>query len=912
MDNDMKRMGGAIVLVLILVTAGFIGALMVLPPALGAPGDSKVDPVWDEGMITNLAFDRAYAYNTSEQKVNISWDLPDMWAPDVLLSDLYVRISNTVLGFNVVLLWWNRTTATVPMQDFFVWEVYEGLTARMDYVINVTLIVYSNIDEKYYGDGDEWVFPIYDGTHMIKDVAAEPNSVINDGTEWTNVSFTVQRTALDMVAPDLPFTSIVKYNLFNEDTGEWILPMDFGPSSSVPAGVGLKKGMEVSGGSLIFWFNWTVPLDQQVGSHSLAVHVMDGWNYSESYNRTVLTIVLRELPPIMTNSSIFLNEDSYVNVDLNDHFSDPNGLPLSFWVDPSQFENLSLAWMSTDKVNITAAPDWNGAETFTVWANDSAGNNVSFEINVNVHAVPDGLKEAPSGLRLVKIVEDIAEVAFDPTAFFYDPDGPVLIAVSLGWEWGKNETNITVRKPLMTWDDGNFSVSINKSDLTQGKALMIGDLESGSVDLPITAWTITDPLVTDKSSPLLFPALVTSGTPIMNSTATVQIVPVNDVPEPVSETIQMVRNQVLVQDLRELFLDPDGPMNGLNFTLDTTMTSPNVTIAYDNVTFDITITPGTNWTGMTTFKVNATDGLDHMIYTMKVSVNLPTYKVSGIVSYQDRSQHLVNVSVDQLVATLTFGTQTVMTNNSTFSYELVLSEGTYKVSISLDLPSEKLYDEAGKRSGYMVPVLNDIVLTSDLVLDVLVTWKDYVVQNIANWSDLDIENVQFKEVKSGWDVVIPVKDDDKIGYDELNITLIIRNKAGKDTDNNNYAMVWNSTSKVFSVSLDKESLENVSEGKLEYYFMDDMGHKSPVKKFVFKEKDEGAGIITVIVLIVLIILVLIALVFIMRKPSEDEVEETEESEDDEVDSRACPGCKETITDGDAKECPYCGEELTEE
>ncbi len=892
MVNDNIRTSMAIALVLVLVTAGFLGALMVLPTALGAPGDSKLDPIWDEGMITNLAFDRAYAYNTSEQKVNISWDLPAMWAPDVVVTDLWVRIFNTVLGFNVYILWLNGTSMTEPLPDHVIWSIYTGMTARTDYVINVTLVVYSNIDEKYYGDGDEWVFPIFDGTHMIKDAAAEPNSVINDGTEWTNVSFTVQRTALDMEAPDLPFTSIVKYNLFNEDTGEWILPTDFGPSSTVPAGVGLNKGMEVSGGSLIFWFNWTVPLDQQAGSHSLAVHVMDGWNYSESYNGTVLTIVLRELPPKMTNSSIHLNEDSYVNVDLNDHFSDPNGLPLSFWIDPSQFENLSLAWMSSDKVNITAAPDWNGAETFTIWVNDSAGNNVSFEMTVSVMPVPDNLRESPLSGRTIMVMEDLGSADFDPTAFFYDPDGPVAIVVSLGWTWGTNETNVTVMQPQWAWNDGNFSVSVNSSMSTMGRTLMVTDLEGGSFSLPITAWV--------------------GGMPVLNSTMVVEVVPVNDVPQPLSDTIQMVRNQVLVQDLRELFLDPDGPMNGLNFTLDTTMTIANVTVAYDNVTFDITITPGTNWTGMTTFKVNATDGLDHMIYTMKVSVNLPTYKVSGIVSYQDRSQHLVNVSMDQLVATLTFGTQTVMTDNATFSYELVLSEGTYKVSISFNLPSEKLYDEAANRSGYLVPVLNDIVLTSDLVLDVLVTWKDYVVQNMANWSDLDIDNVQFKEVKSGWDVVLPVKDDDKIGYDELNITLIIRNKAGKETDNNNFAMVWNSTSKVFSVSLDKESLENVSEGKLEYYFMDDMGHKSPVKKFVFKEKDEGAGIITVIVLIVLIILVLIALVFIMRKPSEDEVEETEESEDDEVDSRACPGCKETITDGDAKECPYCGEELTEE
>ncbi|MCU0798706.1 MAG: Ig-like domain-containing protein [Candidatus Thermoplasmatota archaeon] len=892
MVNDNIRTSGAMALVLILVTAGFMGTLMVLLPAMGAPGDDKLDPIRDEGMIKNLNFDRSSAYNTSEQKVNISWELPEMWAPDIVLTDLWVRIYNTMGGFNVYILWLNGTTYGGAIPDFVIWELFEGMTARTDYVINVTLVIYSNIDEKYYGDGDEWVFPIYDGTDMIREIAASPSTVRNDGTEWTNVSFRVMRTELDMGAPDLPFMSIVKYNLFSEATGEWVLPEGFGPLAPVPAGVNMLRGMEVSGGSLIYWFNWTIPLDQQVGPYSLALHVMDGWNYTEEENMTVLTVVLRELPPVMTNRSIYMHEDSFVNVNLNDHFSDPNGLPLVFWVNSSQFENISLAWMSTDKVNITSASDWSGTEGFTIRVNDSAGNNVSFDMTVNVMPVPDDLRAGSLTERTVLVQEDLGSADFDPTSFFYDPDGPNSIVVSLGWTWAKNETNATVKMPIWTWNDGNFSVSINSSTPTQGRAVMAADLESGSFTLPLTAWV--------------------GGMPILNSTMVVEVTPVNDVPRPVSDAIEMVRNQVLAQDLRELFYDPDGPLNGLNFTLDVTMTSANVTISYDNATFEITITPEINWTGMTTFKVNATDGVDHETYTMTLHVNLPTYRISGKVTYQDSAMHLVNVSADKKVATLRIGAQTVTTDNVTYSYMLVLSEGTYTVSITLNLPSEKLYNESANRSGYLVPAINDIVLTSDLTRDILVAWKDHIVQNIANWSDLDIENVQFKEVKSGWDVVVPVKDEDKIGYDELNITLIIRNKAGKDTDNNEFKMVWNSTSKEFSVSLDKESLENVSEGKLEYYFRDGMGHKSPVQKFEFKEKDEGAGIITVIVLIVLIILVLIALVFIMRKPSEEEAEEPEASEDEAPEPRSCPGCNESITDADAKECPYCGEGLSEE
>jgi len=879
MVNDNIRTSGAMALVLILVTAGFLGTLMVLPPAMGAPGDDKLDPIWEEDMIKNLNFDRSYAYNTSEQKVNISWELPAMWVPDIVLTDLWVRIYNSLSGFNVYILWLNGTTYGGAIPDFVIWELYDGMTARTDYVINVTLVIYSNIDEKYYGDGDEMLFPIYDGTGMIEEISSEPMLVDNSGTGTVNMTFLFNRyySELDFDNFELSF--------YNAGT---MPPVELEILEPAP------ENRTDGDHNVTLWTHIQLPDLTPIGDYWMYLKAVDIYGYNETTDVHILTVIWKEMPPTMTNRTIYMHEDSFVNVDLNDHFTDLNGQVLSFWVNSSQFENITLAYMSSDKVNITSAPDWSGTEEFTIWVNDSAGNNVSFDMTVNVMPVPDDLRAGSLTERTVLVPEDLGSADFDPTSFFYDPDGPVIVVVSLGWTWGTNETNATVKKPIWTWNDGNISVSINSSTPTQGRALMAADLESGSFTLPLTAWV--------------------GGMPMLNSTMMVEVTPVNDVPRPVSDAIEMVRNQVLVQDLRELFYDPDGPLNGLNFTIDTTLTIANVTVAYDNLTFDITITPETNWTGMTTFKVNATDGVDHETYTMTLHVNLPTYRISGKVTYQDSAMHLVNVSVDDMVANLTFGAQTVTTDNVTFSYELVLPEGTYTASIALNLPSDKIYDESAKRSGYMVPVLNDIVLTSAHTLDVLVPWKNHVEQNIANWSDLDIDNVQFKEIKSGgWEVVLPVKDDEKTGYDRLNITLVIRNKAGKETDNNEFKMVWNSTSKEFSVSLDKESLENVSEGKLEYYFRDDMGQKSPVQKFEFKEKDEGAGIITVIVLIVLIILVLIALVFIMRKPSEDKGEDEPETTEDEASvQRTCPGCNESITDADAKECPYCGEGLTEE
>jgi hypothetical protein len=372
----------------------------------------------------------------------------------------------------------------------------------------------------------------------------------------------------------------------------------------------------------------------------------------------------------------------------------------------------------------------------------------------------------------------------------------------------------------------------------------------------------------------------------------------------------MFKNEIFTGNLKDMFVDPDGPVTGLNFTVNTT--AQHILVTWVNTTHAITINPQTNWTGVTSFTVNATDGIDFAVYTMIVEVSLHTYKISGTVTFEDAATHLVGVSNDSKVATLTFGTHAVTTDNVTFSYEITLDEGEYAVSIALNLPVNKTYNAATLRSGYVVPTIANVTMTADRTLDIVVEWQDAV--EAATWADLDFEGAVIDDLgDSEFEITLePLEaSKDKAGFEDLTVYFVIRNEEDKDDDNIRFLMTWDETKGAFFLALDKDDLKNVSEGKLQYYFSDGDGQMSDVSEYEFNEKDENADIITVIVLIVLIVLVLIALVFIMRKPSEEGEAEKEEEGEEESEEKKCPGCGEAITEEDAEECPYCGESLEE-
>ncbi|MBN1540458.1 MAG: hypothetical protein JW939_09965, partial [Candidatus Thermoplasmatota archaeon] len=582
--------------------------------------------------------------------------------------------------------------------------------------------------------------------------------------------------------------------------------------------------------------------------------------------------------PYMFDGEIEFAEDSFAVVDLDDHFEDINGDGINYYINISATDNLAISWIDEHTLNITAPENWNGVENVQVWFNDSKNPDETDNLTITVTAVEDPLMEAADTTVLVD--EHLAMATLDARAFFYDPDADVTdnLTVSLGWNWALNETNVSYMEPVWTLEGENFTVMINSTDQTNSNAMLTADLEEGRWDFQVSAWF--------------------DGEFVMNGTAYIEIIPVNDVPILTDDTITAYKNTPLTVDLSEYFEDADGPV--LNLTVNTTVSG--ALLVYDWETYMLSINPATNWTGTIDVEINATDGEDFALYTMTIEVILMSYTITGILEFED----VEDVDVNMSMVVLTIGGNEVDFNLTTGAFSIVLEEGTYAVVLAI--PEEYLYDEDAEMSGYEMPELNDIELTSDLTYDIDVTYKVYESPiPTATWDNIDLGSKTIKDQDGNIEITVGVTNDTYTGYGDIPLQLVIK---GKDDEIFAFNMTWNPTEKMYTLELTEDDLEDVPEGKREYYFTDGT-NSSTTYDYEFKEKDENANLITVIVLIVLIILVLIALVFIMRKPSEEEFDEEEEEKEEEGE-RACPSCGETVTDEEADVCPYCGESLEEE
>lgn len=859
--KNNRKMGMAASVIVILMGMAALG--------LFVPGQANGDAVWDGHLVSSASVDPTWVYSTSTVDVNISYSLApeDMNLELSNLTITVVEVSSGVLPMPIYN--WNRTGDGGMPDNPYTWSL-DGSQGIGDWIINVTADYHnSTLGDDHYGS-EEIHFQVIDGTHIIQEISAEPKIVKNNGMDMVNMSFMFNRNFDEM---DMDRTEAM---FFHVDTMSWV--DDEVLMIPEPAPENITDGLHNSSA----WSHMTIPEDLPVGEYKFYFNFFDRWGYNESINETVFEVIWKELPPVMANDTVYMHEDGFEIVDLDDHFEDVNGQDLMYYINMSQFENLMITWEdeADNHINVSAAENYFGTETFDLNVTDGIdmpGHNVTFTMTVNVMPVEDPLMPAED--LTIEVNEVSKEALFNPQDLFYDPDGPAEFTVSLGTEMVNVSGNMT-EMPAWTWTDGNFSIAINETDNTVGTAIILEDMEEGMANFPIYAWM--------------------NGSVVLMEEATVMVQEVNDVPMPLNDTITMFKNEPFTGNLSELFMDPDSEM--LNFTVNDTM-AENVAVEYDWMTHTLTITPILNWTGTTTFMVNATDGIDYQEYTMNVEVILRSYEVSGTVTFEE----VAGVDVNLSNVTMMIGeTEVVLADDGTFS--VMIEEGDYEVT--LDIPDELTYSEADERSGYEIPVLDPINLTADETYDVSVSYMEYNASSgEATWDDLDFENVEFDD-DDDLMVMLPVMEgtENYTGWDTFVVKLVIRES---DDEELNFTMTWDDDNDRFTVTLTDDDLEDLGDGKKEYYFMNEDGTQtSEEEKYEFKSEDENAGPMTIIILVALILLVLVALIFIMRKPSEEDFDEEEDEEEEE--GRTCPGCGETITDDEAEECPYCGEDLEEE
>ncbi|MGA1866012.1 MAG: Ig-like domain-containing protein [Thermoplasmatota archaeon] len=854
----------AILMAFMLISAVFLG-LAILPGIYATPGDID-DPFTDDSILEGAGIDTAMAYTTSDVTIAINYSLK------AEVADFYpVKLTVTVTdGVSVWGLYgWNEGDGTIV--NPYNWDM--NLTTPDAYTITVRAVYYYTVDTNYWFDEIDLGFTLVEGTGMVDEVIlASKDSVINDGTDSIDIYFNVYRASSEI--------SDIQFNIFNE----WLILAGGDGYVFSPNLTAADLTITPVGNHCNVSYTWDVPMGMLAGyisaDYDVAVKVTDYWGYSEEvYQNDLFKVVWMELPPYMTDGEIEFAEDSFTVVDLNDHFEDINGDDIVYYsVNLSAADHLTIVWLNEHTLNITAEENWNGVEEVPILFTDGINENQTDNLTITVTPLEDPLMEAEDTTILVD--EHIAEAIFDARVFFYDPDADVTdnLTISLGWDWALNETNVSYKEPVWTLEEENFTVMINSTDQANSKAMLTADLEEGRWDFQVSAWF--------------------DGEFAMNGTAYVEIIPVNDVPTLSEDTITVYKNTPLTVDLSEYFVDADGP--ALNLTVNETVSG--ALLNYDWETYMLSINPATNWTGTIDVEINATDGMDFEVYTITIEVILMSFTITGTLAFEA----VEGVDVNMSMVVLTIGGNEIDFDLTTGAFSIILEEGTYGVVLAI--PEEYLYDEDAEMSGYEMPELNDIELSSDLTYDIAVMYKVYESPiPTATWDDIDLESMTIKDVDKNIEITVGVMNDTYLGYVDIPLQFVIK---GNDDETFTFNLTWNPTDKIYTLELTEDDLKDVPEGKREYYLTDGT-HTSATYKYEFKEKDENANLITVIVLIVLIVLVLIALVFIMRKPSEEEFDE-EEEEAEEEGERTCPSCGETVTDEEADLCPYCGEGLEEE
>jgi len=728
------------------------------------------------------------------------------------------------------------------------------------------------------GDVDE---PIWDPVNITASIDADISFVYNTTMDQ---NITLTWSYADPLPADGHLSDVMvgisDYDSFEEEIYIWNLTADGG--SPLGSAIWNHNGSLPPGdyffGIVVKFWNET---DQvyTMDISDVMLEIADGTGLINSFTSEPATVIndgasevhltlnisrlMSEVDHEFSNIA-FWNEDAQMWSDLE--FTDP---------DPANISETDHTTVAS--VNLTIPLDFPVGEYY-VWFHlvDIWGYMEDYNASIfTVEWYDRPLQESEDTTILVN--EDEMMATFDPLSFFHDPDGPVDLVVSLGYDEVTNETtDETVNVPIWFYEDENITIELNQTDLSSSMAWVNMDVEEGRWAFETTAWV--------------------DGEPVLDGMAYVEIVPVNDIPVLNVENVVVYKNRPITIDLSTLFDDPDGPE--FNLTVNTTVSGALLT--YDWETFMLTINPATNWTGSIDVELNVTDGVDHAPVTLPVEVMLMPFEISGTVTIEEGDLNLTLTNI-----TLTIGGQVVAINTTTGVYSVVLNEdGNYTVAISIE--EEFLYNEANETDGYVVPTLDNIVLTGDTTLDITIEWMEYVPSTpVATWDDIDFENWKIKEDDDLMIVTVPVMNESLAGFEDIEVILVII-----DGDEEiEFPMIWETTDKVFIVELDEDELENVSEGDVDFYFKGAGEDKTVTYSGEFKEKDENANLITVIVLIILIILVLIALVFIMRKPSEEEFDEEEEEE--EEGDRTCPSCGETISDEEASECPYCGEGLEE-
>ncbi|MDG6224492.1 MAG: hypothetical protein QCI82_03160 [Candidatus Thermoplasmatota archaeon] len=397
---------GAILVVLVLALSAMLSNSV--QDARGAPGDID-EPFSSPGIISDFEVSPGYAFNTSNQSVEISWSWPVQWAPNTYPYEMWIHLRNPQEAIDEEISHWNLSHGVMAPSSVQ-WVLDNDLPVSPHYVFNITALVVNegfdpgNDTPVYYRDHDEEHFRIENGIPLIEGIFSDMMSVDNSGTEYVKLSFHFRRNHSDL---DL---DLFELGFFNTDSLQWV---DIDIS---------EPDLDNQTFGDYSWSAHThvqIPYDTPVGNYHIVFHAADVWGYSETWNRSIFSVQLRQMPPVLLNDTFKMDEDDELILELSTIFEDPNGDELAFDLADPMFENASVV-LDNGTLSIAPIEDWFGDLSITLLVNDSYHGYLPYVLNVVVKNVNDPARPANdtiAGYKDTILLLDLEE-------FFIDIDGP--------------------------------------------------------------------------------------------------------------------------------------------------------------------------------------------------------------------------------------------------------------------------------------------------------------------------------------------------------------------------------------------------------------------------------------------------------------------------------------------------------
>ncbi len=244
MDKKRSKVVMAYTAITVLVGMALLGIFI--------PAVADADVVVDNHLVVSASLDPTWVYSTSTVDVDISYSLASV-DNTLKLSNLNITVVEEGSATVPALIYnWNSTANVGSPVNPFVWSL-DGTQEVDDWVITVSADYFNLSSGDHHIGSKEANFQVLDGTHIIKEISANPMTVTNSGMDSVNISMMFNRIFSEID------TDLTEVQFFHVDTMSWV--DDSILDVPEPAPENITDGDH----NTTAWSHMMIPLDLLVG-----------------------------------------------------------------------------------------------------------------------------------------------------------------------------------------------------------------------------------------------------------------------------------------------------------------------------------------------------------------------------------------------------------------------------------------------------------------------------------------------------------------------------------------------------------------------------------------------------------------------------------------------------------------------